>query len=59
MKIQETDRATRPDGARVFVKDVGNGKFNVVVEGDRGIITVLKNIDSKAVDNLARNFGWK
>jgi RHS repeat-associated protein len=50
---------TQADGAKVFVKDVGNGKFNVVVEGDRGIITVLKSVDSKALANLAQNYGWK
>ena len=50
---------TRADGAKVFVKDVGNGKFNVVVEGESGIITVLKNVDFKKLANLAHNYGWK
>jgi hypothetical protein len=50
---------TQADGAKVFVKDIGNGKSNVVVEGSRGIITVFKNLDARALANLAQNYGWK
>jgi hypothetical protein len=29
------------------------GRFNLVVEGERGVITTFENID-----RLARNYGW-
>ena len=50
---------TQSDGARVYIKEVGPGKFNVLVEGNSGPITVLKNISKKALDRLARNYGWR
>ncbi len=46
------------DGARVFLKEVAPGKFNVIVEGERGVVTALKNIPWKAVTKLAQNYGW-
>jgi hypothetical protein len=49
---------TQADGAKVYIKSVGNGRFNVIVEGDRGVITALKNISQKALDRLAANYGW-
>lgn len=44
-------------GARVFVQQV-EGRFNVVVQGERGVITNLKSISQKSLDRLARNYGW-
>ena len=38
---------TQGDGAKVYIKEVSPGKYNVIVEGDRGIITALKNIMDK------------
>lgn len=37
------------DGARVFVQEL-NGKFNVVVQGERGVITTFKNLSQKSLD---------
>jgi len=47
------------DGATVYVKETAPGRYNVIVEGDRGVVTALKNIRRKAVDRLATNYGWK
>lgn len=45
------------DGARVFVQEVG-GKFNVVVHGERGVITTLKTISEKSLVRLGNRYGW-
>ena len=47
------------DGAKVFVKELGGGKFNVIVEGEHGVVTALKNISQKSLDRLASRYGWK
>jgi hypothetical protein len=50
---------TQADGATVRVLQNAAGRFNVVVEGQRGIITTFENISQKSLDSLARNYGWK
>ena len=47
------------DGATVYVKEVTAGRYNVIVEGERGIITALKNIRLRAFTKLAERYGWK
>lgn len=46
------------DGARVFLKEVAAGKFNVIVQGNRGVVTAMKNISWKSASRLAKNYGW-
>jgi RHS repeat-associated protein len=46
------------DGATVFLKEVTPGKFNVIVEGGRGVVTALKNVSEKSVARLSANYGW-
>ncbi len=46
------------DGAKVFLKEIAPGKYNVIVEGQRGVVTALKNISYKSVRRLAQNYGW-
>ena len=46
------------DGASVFLKEVAPGKYNVIVEGTRGVVTALKNISEKSAARLAQNYGW-
>jgi RHS repeat-associated protein len=46
------------DGATVFLKEVAPGRFNVIVEGGRGVVTALKNVPWNKVAALARNYGW-
>ena len=47
------------DGAKVYIKKTDAGKFNIVVEGERGIITALKNIDEKSLERLTKNYNWR
>ena len=49
---------TQSDGATVYLKEISSGRFNVIVEGQRGIVTALKNIPQGAVNRLAQNYGW-
>ena len=50
---------TQKDGAKVYIKEVSEGKFNVIVEGSSGIITALKGIGQKALDRLTKNYRWR
>lgn len=47
------------DGANVFIKNIGDGKYNVIVEGENGVVTALKNISEKSLNKLAQNYGWE
>lgn len=46
------------DGAKVFIKEVAPGKFNVLVEGQRGVVTALKNVSEQKVAKIAAKYGW-
>jgi len=50
---------TQADGATVRVLETSAGRFNVVVEGERGIITTFENLKQKSFDRLAKNYGWE
>ena len=50
---------TQSDGAKVYIKEISPGKYNVIVEGNRGIITALKNISKKSLDRLSKNYNWR
>lgn len=49
---------TQKDGAQVFAQEIG-GRFNVVVQGDRGVVTTFKNLSEKSLERLGKNYGWK
>jgi len=49
---------TQSDGATVFIKEISPGRFNVIVEGQNGVITALKNISQKSLERLSKNYGW-
>jgi hypothetical protein len=51
-----TQTYSQGDGAQVFVQQVGD-RYNVVVQGDRGVITNLKNISQSSLNRLIRNYG--
>jgi hypothetical protein len=46
------------DGATVYLKEITPGRYNVLVEGERGVITALKNVPWDKVAKLASNYGW-
>ena len=50
---------TQADGATVKILQNETGRFNVVVEGQRGIITTFENLSQKSLDRLGKNYGWK
>lgn len=50
---------TQSYGAKVYIKEVSPGKYNIIVEGDRGIITALKNISKKSLERLTKNYNWR
>jgi hypothetical protein len=56
------DGATRVgvqrDGARVFIQEVG-GRFNLVVVGERGVVTNMANLSQRSLDRLARKYGYE
>ena len=49
---------SQADGAAVRVLQNQAGRFNVVVDGDRGLITTFSNLSQKSFDRLANNYGW-
>jgi len=49
---------TQSNGATAKVLEAANGRFNVVVDGDRGFITSFSNLSQNSIDRLAKNHGW-
>ena len=58
LKLNPDIIKTQVGGAQVFIKRI-NGKDNVIVEGNNGIITSLKNISGKSINRLSDNYGWR
>ncbi len=59
LKLSPSKIMTQTDGASVYIKDIGSGKFNVIVESENGVVTALKNIGKNSLDKLSKNYGWK
>jgi RHS repeat-associated protein len=51
-------KMTQADGATVFVKGVGHGKYDVLVEGEKGIVTPMKGLSGQEVRELGERYGW-
>lgn len=47
------------NGATVYVNEATPGRFDFIVEGERGVITAHRNWRQGAVDRLAKNYGWE
>jgi hypothetical protein len=47
------------DGAAVYIKRAGRGRYDVLIEGDDGIVTVMRDKSRKELDGLARNYDWQ
>ena len=47
------------DGAKVYIKENSQGRFDIIIEGSKGIITALKNISQKSLDRLMKNYDWR
>lgn len=59
LKLSPDKIMKQGDGANVFIKNLGDGKYNVIVEGETGVITALKNISEKSLERLANNYKWE
>jgi hypothetical protein len=46
------------DGAKVFIRTINSNRFNILVEGENGLVTVIKDITKQGLKNLAANYGW-
>ncbi len=58
--VRQGGRAmTQADGATVRILQNEAGRFNVVVEDERGIITTFESLSQKSLDRLRRNYGWE
>jgi hypothetical protein len=44
--------------AKVYIDNLSNGKYNVIISGANGVITALKNISPDALARLAVKYGW-
>lgn len=50
---------SQADGATVRVLQSATGRFDVVVEGSRGLITTFKNLSQNSLNRLASRYGWQ
>ena len=58
VKTSPTKVLLQSDGAQVFIKRSDNGRFNIIVEGQNGVITALKDVGEKSLERLSKNYGW-
>ncbi len=57
-----THRISQADGATAFVQKIGRGsraRFNIIVEGEEGVVTGMLKFTKQEVRNMARNQGWE
>lgn len=47
------------DGATVYLNEVSAGRYDFIVEGENGVITAHRNWSEKAIERIARNYGWQ
>lgn len=50
---------TQADGATVRVLENEAGSFDVVVDGERGLITTFSSLSKKSLERLATRYGWE
>lgn len=50
---------TQGDGATVRVLQNETDRFNVVIDGERGLITTFSNLSQKSMERLATRYGWE
>ncbi len=46
------------NGAIARVLTQADGRFSVVIDGERGLITSFKNLSQNALERLAKKYGW-
>ena len=59
--IENYSRRNRQnDGAIVYIqRAAGRGRrYNIIIEGEEGIVTGLLNLTTRELENLGRNYGF-
>jgi filamentous hemagglutinin len=52
-------RTSQGDGATVYIQRAkGTRRYNIVIEGDEGIVTGILNLTARELGNLGRNYGF-
>ena len=61
LSIMAKPFAIQNDGIKVFLKEMNDGKYAIIMinEETKKVVTALKSIDSKSLQNLSKNYGWK
>jgi filamentous hemagglutinin len=52
---------TQADGSTVYIQSLksrGN-RYNLIIVGEEGIVTGLRQLSRQDLNNLARNYGWE
>jgi RHS repeat-associated protein len=47
------------DGATVYLRETSLGRFDFIIEGERGIVTAHRNMPQEAIGGLAKRYGWR
>lgn len=59
VKVRSTGQVFKQtNGATARVLQGADGRFSVVVDGRRGLITTFQNLSQNSLDRLAKNYGW-
>jgi filamentous hemagglutinin len=55
-----TRTTTQADGATVYIQRAGprGRKYNIVIEGDEGVVTGMRDLSKHELDNLGRRYGF-
>lgn len=55
-----TYRTTQEDGATVYIQRSRGRRrlYNIVIVGDEGIVTGMRNLSRQELDNLGRRYGF-
>jgi filamentous hemagglutinin len=53
-------RTSQGDGATVYIQRARGRtrRYNIVIEGDQGIVTGLLNLTARELENIGQNYGF-
>lgn len=58
-RLLATSRYTASNGAQVYVRAIGNGRFNISIWGQRGFMTGLRHARANDVARWSARGGWR
>lgn len=47
------------DNATVYIKETSPGRFNFIIESERGVVTAHRNWPLKEIQGIAERYGWE